>query len=155
MSAYLTDEELPPLPPYIYGREAEANEKVWTEQEVRQAQDDAIAAYLRKHGEPVAWALMTNGKPHSPKIRSLSADAPSAETKEIATIEGEAWVPLYTAPPLTDQERQDAARYVRLVESYTPAGDPEAWDELDQALAVGKEAVDAYLDAAMSKEPDK
>lgn len=37
-------ELLPPLPPYLYGRECSENERVWSEEAVRAAQLAAIAA---------------------------------------------------------------------------------------------------------------
>lgn len=47
---------------------------------------------------------------------------------------------------------RDAARYRWLCEGYAPPGDPDEWDALDQAFLVGKEAVDAHLDAAMASQ---
>lgn len=58
---------------------------------------------LEGKGEPVAWALMTNGKKHAPPIRSLSFSAPSRDERQIAHLEGETWVPLCASPPSSVQ----------------------------------------------------
>lgn len=68
------------------------------------AEVDAARTALRAHlarvpmGTPLAWALLTNGKPHAPKVRSLSVHAPSTDSLQIAEIERETWAPLYTKP---------------------------------------------------------
>jgi hypothetical protein len=79
----------PALPPLAVG------ETRYFEAMAASISQTACAPAVPVQEEPVAWALMTNGKPNAPRIRSLSWSVPSIDSLEIAAIENEAWVPLY------------------------------------------------------------
>jgi hypothetical protein len=58
------------------------------------------AAESAPEAEPVAWMLR---KKSSGFVRGLTASAPSDETLQIAEIDGDEWVPLYSAPSASDE----------------------------------------------------
>lgn len=75
-------------------------------------------ANFHELNEPVAWALMTNGKPNAPRIRTLSCQEPSEESLQIAAIEGETWAPLF-ATPHTEAVRMSEAEIEALAGDYS------------------------------------
>lgn len=95
-----------------------------------------LAAYLRKHGEPEYWQWRRKSQPWSLDKTFNSRVYATADDSEVR--------PLYAAPPLTDQERQDAARW-RAIPAFLEK------HQIDYVQLLRD--VDGYITAAMSKEP--
>lgn len=139
MSNYLADEELPPLPEpegviVVHTQALRA----FTADQMRDFARVAIAAYLEKHGEVVAWYHDEYG------------------TVELSRIRRVGWKPLFAAPKPTPQERQDAARY-RKIRWYAVARGymPKDWDRVLRDTRATDAEFDSVIDAAMSKEPQR
>jgi hypothetical protein len=80
--------ELPPLPPYMYGREVEKNERVWSEQCMRAYAEQAVkqereaCAKLCEEIENKYWAAfkgktqpIDRGAVYSPHVEGMSDGA--------------------------------------------------------------------------------
>lgn len=134
------------LPPYIYGREAGPNEKVWTEDAVRGVLQAVPAGVeLPDDGELEAWrqaadTLLSRKDPGQHELRRAAMLLQNAYlfASKLRGTPGMAPVP--ASPPSLDGERMD-----RLEQFYvSTAHEPEVWRQFMQRVAeIGfREAID-------------